>query len=143
MIGNGRQVEELMPIGQLSRLAECKVETIRYYESIGLLKPPIRSQGGHRYYGASAVKRLNFILRARKLGFPIDTIRTLLDLADGCPQGCSEVEKIALEHLQEVNGKIYDLLKIQSILEDMISHCQEGAMPECPLLETLYEGKPL
>ena len=85
----------LMTIGPLAERTGCKVETIRYYERIGLLPKPVRSQGGHRHYGGEALKRLNFILRARRLGFGLDAVRVLLNLADGHGESCGEVERLA------------------------------------------------
>ena len=131
--------QPLMPIGQLSRKTGCNIETIRYYERIGLLAEPVRSQGGHRHYREDDVKRLNFILRGRSLGFPIDAVRNLLSLADGQGGSCGEVEVLAAERLEDVQKKIGDLHRLEGILSEMVDRCREGTTPECPLVEGLFE----
>lgn len=129
----------LITIGVLSKRTGCKIETIRYYERIGLVPAPARSQGGHRHFGEAAVKRLTFILRARQLGFSLDTVRALLALADGEEQTCEEVQQIAAGHLQDVRAKQDDLRVMESVLADMVSRCAGGTTPECPLIEALFE----
>ena len=128
-----------MTIGAVSKRTGCKVETIRYYERIGLLPAPVRSVGGHRHYDHDALKRLNFILRARRLGFTLDTVRALLSLADGEGKSCAEVEGIAGSHLGEVRGKLDDLAAMERVLTDMVARCRGGTMPDCPLIEALFK----
>lgn len=125
-------------IGALARETGCKVETVRYYEHIGLLPPPPRSQGGHRQYDPTAVKRLNFIRRARHLGFTLDTVRALLALADGPRGSCAEVETIAARHLAEVRSKVADLRVLDRVLAGLVARCRGGDMEDCPLIEALY-----
>jgi len=127
-----------MTIGTVSRRTGCKVETIRYYERIGLLPPPVRTMGGHRNFDHEALKRLNFILRARRLGFTLDGVRALLSLADGEGGSCAEVAGIADEHLGEVREKLEDLAALERVLADMVARCRGGTMPECPLIEALF-----
>ncbi len=129
-----------MTIGTVSKRTGCKIETIRYYERVGLLFAPVRSSGGHRHYDHDALKRLNFILRARRLGFTLDTVRALLSLADGEGKSCAEVEGIAGDHLAEVRGKLEDLAALERVLTDMVDRCRGGTMPDCPLIEALFEG---
>ncbi len=132
-----------MSIGGLSKRTGCKVETIRYYERAGLLPVPARSQGGHRHYGETALKRLTFILRARQLGFSLDTVRTLLALADGEGRTCEEVHRITARHLQDVRAKQDDLKVMEKVLAEMVSRCADGTLPECPLIEELFDvGSP-
>jgi len=133
------EIKPLMAIGGLSKRTGCKVETIRYYEKIGLLSPPARSQGGHRHYSEQALKRLNFIRKGRALGFPLDGVRGLLALADGDEESCAEVERIAARHLSEVRDKIADLKTLEKVLKDMVARCGGGTPPSCPLIETLFE----
>ena len=85
-----------MPFGEISRRSQVKVPTIRYYEQIGLLPPPPRSEGNRRLYGSRDLRRLSFIRHARDLGFEIDAIRTLLTLQDNPNQPCAEADGIAL-----------------------------------------------
>ena len=129
-----------LTIGALGKRTGCKVETIRYYERIGLLPAPARSQGGHRHYGETTLKRLNFIRRARHLGFSLDTVRALLALADGEGETCEEVERIVSRHLKDVRVKRDDLAVMEGVLSEMVSRCAGGTMPDCPLIEALFEG---
>ena len=131
--------QPLMPIGVLSKRTGCKIETIRYYERIGLFPAQARSQGGHRHYNEKALKRLNFILRARQLGFSLDTVRALLGLADGEGRTCKDVERIASRHLRDVRAKQDDLAIMDEVLSEMVSRCAGGTKPECPLIEALFE----
>jgi len=128
-----------LTIGQLSRRTGCHIETIRYYEKIDLLLPPPRSEGGYRLYGEDHLKRLNFVRRSRELGFTLDEIRGLLRLVDGGDYTCLEVKAITLEHLDEVRRKISDLRVLEKVLEDMVSQCDDGRVPECPVIEALFQ----
>ena len=87
-----------LTIGTLSHRTGCNIETIRYYERVGLLPAPVRSPGGYRLYGSQHLKRLTFIRRARSLGFSIDEVRTLLKLADERKRPCGEVRVVAAAH---------------------------------------------
>jgi MerR family mercuric resistance operon transcriptional regulator len=127
-------------IGALSRRTGCPVETVRYYERIGLLPRPTRTAGGYRMYGEAAARRLAFVLRARSLGFSLPEVRTLLGLAEGREPSCAAVRDLAAAHLAEVQRKIQDLRRLGRILTDMVEACAEGRMPECPLIEALYHS---
>lgn len=123
-------------IGGLSRRTGVNIETIRYYEKIGLLPPPPRSAGGHRLYEAGHHNRLNFIRRSRELGFTLDEIRNLLGLVEG-GYTCGEVREAALAHLASVRGKISDLRRMERILADTAARCRGGAAPDCPIIDVL------
>ena len=127
----------LFPIGVLSRQSGVNIETVRYYERAGLLPKPARSLGGYRLYQAGDVERLNFIRRARDLGFSLDEVRRLLGLADGKSRSCQRVHDIAVEHLAEVQTKIADLRRMERVLGTMIKACARGTVPACPLLQVL------
>ncbi len=131
-----------LAIGALAKATGCKVETIRYYERIGLLAAPARSRGGHRHYGDEALKRLNFIRRARRLGFALDAVRALLAMADGEERNCAKAERIAAAHLDDVHAKIADLERMESVLAVMVAECAGGTTPECPVIEALYDSGP-
>ena len=131
---------EAFPIGVLSRQSGVNIETVRYYERVGLLPKPVRSQGGYRLYRAGDVERLGFIRRARDLGFSLDEVRRLLDLADQKSRSCRRVHDIAAEHLVEVRAKIADLRRMERVLGTMVTACAKGTMPDCPLLEALGES---
>ena len=126
-----------MNIGELARAAHTKAETIRYYERIGLLPAPPRTAGNYRDYSAAHVCRLGFVRRARDLGFSIEQIRALLDLADHKEQSCEAVDVIAREHLTEVRRKLADLAALGRELESLIGQCRHGTVAECRILEAL------
>ena len=127
-------------IGEAARRSGVKVETIRFYERSGILAPPPRTAGGHRVYGADAVKRLNFVRRARALGFTLDQVRGLLALADERETSCAEVERLARAQLDQVRGRIDDLRRMEGVLDEMVARCAGGTVPECPILEALFDA---
>jgi Cu(I)-responsive transcriptional regulator len=126
-----------MNIGELARAAVTKPETIRYYERIGLLPPPPRTAGNYRDYSAEDARRLVFTRRARHLGFSIEQIRALLNLADHKEQSCEAVDVIAREHLAEVKRKLASLTALRRELERLIGQCRHGTIAECRILEAL------
>ena len=130
-----------MKIGQLSQQAGCKIETIRYYEKIGLLPAPGRSDGGYRIYDDNHMRRLSFIRRSRELGFTIDEIRGLLSLVDGGSYTCRDVKNLTMEHVERIRGKIADLKKMEKTLSSIASQCAGDTTPECPIIDELYEAK--
>ena len=129
-----------LTIGGVSRETGCNIETIRYYERIGLLSDPPRSAGGHRLYNPEHVKRLTFIRRGRQLGFTLDQVRQLLSLVDGGVFTCEDVQRIALAHLDEVREKIADLERLEIALSSMAEQCSGGQVPECPVIDALFAG---
>ena len=126
-----------MRIGELGRATATKVETIRYYEQTGLLPAPERTSGNYRSYGEVHLVRLSFVRRARDLGFSIDQVRALLDLSDDRARDCSSVDRIATEHLREVDRKIADLSALRRELSALIASCDGGTVAECRILEAL------
>ena len=132
--------EECFAIGTLSGRSRVNIETIRYYERCGLLPKPERSAGGYRLYRSIDADRLCFIRRARALGFSLDEVRRLLDLADQKSRSCRRVHDIAIAHLAEVRAKIADLRRMERVLGTMVKTCAQGTMPACPLLETLAQA---
>lgn len=128
-------------IGGLSKHTGSNIETIRYYEKIGLLPAPPRTAGGHRIYGSDHAKRLGFIRRSRELGFALDEIRALLGLADGSEYDCGKVREITLHHLESVKEKIKDLRKLERTLTTVSNECEGGIAPSCPIIEALYSRR--
>ncbi|MEL0108338.1 MAG: helix-turn-helix domain-containing protein [Rhodospirillaceae bacterium] len=126
-----------LSIGELSKRTGCNIETIRFYEKIGILPSPPRTAGGHRVYGEDHLKRLTFVRRCRDLGFTLDEVRTFLELVDGQDYTCAQIEQITLEHLREVRQKISDLKKLERVLKEMASQCSGGTVPECPIIDAL------
>ena len=125
-------------IGTLSKRTGCNIETIRYYEKIGLLPAPPRSSGRRRLYTDTHRKRLTFIRRCRQLGFSLDEIRELLDLVDGGSYTCNEVRELTLNHADEMKRKITDLRRMEKVLRDITSKCSGGKVPDCPIIEALF-----
>jgi Cu(I)-responsive transcriptional regulator len=129
--------EEILTIGALARRTATKVETIRYYERIGLLPAPARTSGNYRAYGAEHLGRLSFVRRARDLGFSIGQVRELLGLADQRSRSCAGVDAIARQHLIEVERKIADLRAMHRELSTIIDRCGRGAIADCRIIEAL------
>ena len=126
-----------LAIGALSQRTGSRVETIRYYEHVGLLARPPRSPGGYRQYGREHLERLAFIRRARALGFSLDDVRRLLQLADERRRPCAEARAVAAMHLADVNAKIADLRRMARVLRETVGRCETGTGSECALIEAL------
>lgn len=126
-------------IGELSRRTGVKVPTIRYYEGVGLMPVPVRSEGKQRRYTAAEVSRLNFIRHARDLGFEVEAIRELLVLSAEPERPCAEVDAIARRHLAEVERRIGQLTALRAELQRMLDECCHGRMCECRVIETLAD----
>lgn len=127
----------MISIGVLAKRSGVLAETIRYYETEGLLRKPERSLGGYRLYDASDVERLSFIRQARDLGFKLDAVRRLLGLADRKVNTCDDVRELASAHLGEVRAKLADLRRMERVLSDLVRSCKGSTVPECLLLEAL------
>lgn len=128
---------ESITIGALSEITGVNIETIRYYEKIGLLPVPRRSEGRHRLYDRDLTQRLQFVRRSRELGFSIDEIKALLRLVDQGGLGCREAKGITERHLADIRGKISDLKRLERVLGRLAAACGANELPQCPLLETL------
>jgi len=126
-----------LAIGALSQRTGSRVETIRYYEHVGLLPRPPRSPGGYRQYGREHLDRLAFIRRARALGFSLDEVRRLLRLADERRRPCAEALAVAAAHLTDVRAKIADLRRMERVLRETVARCEAGTGSECALIEAL------
>ena len=125
-------------IGELARRSGCNVETVRYYERIGLLPTPARTAGGYRLYETADVRRLMFARRARELGFTLEGVRTLMALSTHSVRtACAEVRQLAANHLAEVRAKIADLQAIEGVLADAVQRYDTDELPGCPLIKTL------
>lgn len=126
-----------MQIGALAKATSTKVETVRYYEQIGLLPPPARTASNYRSYGSDHLSRLSFIRRARDLGFTLESVRELLALTDDRTRSCEAIDVIASAHLGEVDRKIADLTALRSELDRMIGGCRRGTVADCKIIEAL------
>jgi DNA-binding transcriptional MerR regulator len=127
-------------IGTLAKRTGVKVPTIRYYEQQGLMPTPPRTEGRQRRYGDGEVARLNFIRRARELGFEIEAIRDLLDMAIRPGQSCAQVDAIARRHLVEVENRLARLMALRTELTRMLDECGHGRVGDCRIIESLNES---
>ena len=123
--------------GQLASQTGCNIETIRYYENVGLMPPARRTANGYRIYGQANVQRLNFILRCRHLGLPLDGIRDLLSFVDDNTYTCADIKRRVEEHLRQVRARIAELETMRASLERLVSACTGEAAPSCAIIEEL------
>jgi DNA-binding transcriptional MerR regulator len=129
----------MLPIGALADQTGTNVETIRYYEKLGLVPKPQRTAGNQRRYPTGSVERLRFIRHARDLGFSLAAIRQLMDLSTRRGHSCDDVDAIAREHLGEVQRKIAMLRGLEDELAAMVEGCRRGTVAECRVIETLAD----
>lgn len=128
-----------MKIGELARVTAVKAETIRFYERIGLLPAPDRTESNYRDYCADDRERTVFIRNARRLGFEIADIRSLLGLAGQPGMDRGEVDRVATGHLEAVEQKIALLERLRSELRRMISQCRGGQISDCRIMNSLVD----
>ena len=128
-----------MPIGRLAKATGVKVPTIRFYEGIGLLPEPLRTESDRRVYDQTAVDRLAFIKHARQLGFTVEAIRSLLDLADHPDRPCEQANALAAAQLKTVEAKIRQLQALRKELRRMVATACEGQVSDCRVIEVLSD----
>lgn len=124
----------------LARLTGCNLETIRYYENIGIMPEPPRTSKNYRAYDDNHVARLRFVMRSRDLGFTLDEIRDLLGLVDGKAGTCADVQTLAKRHIASVRAKVADLRRIEKVLSETVSQCTGDDVPECAVIDALTEA---
>ena len=129
----------MLTIGDLSRQTGVKVPTIRFYEQIGLLPSPPRTEGNQRRYGKPEVERLNFIRHSRELGFEVEDIRELLDMAASPQASCHQADSIARNHLTEIDRRIASLTALRGELTRMVEECGHGRICDCRIIEVLAD----
>jgi DNA-binding transcriptional MerR regulator len=129
----------MFTIGSLGKRTGTKVQTIRYYEQIGLMPEPGRTEGGQRRYGDAELDRLSFIRHARQLGFPLDAIRELLALSDCPSRPCRDADAIARRQLKQVERRMARLEALRTELERMVDECSGGRTADCRVLEVLRD----
>ena len=127
-------------IGELSRKTGVHIETIRYYEREGILPTPMRSPAGRRIYSDEDVRRLNFIHKCRGLGFSLKEINSLLSLVDSGDFTCKEVHELTIHHAGQITEKIVDLKKMEGVLQAMAAQCNQGNVPQCPIIDSLFDA---
>jgi DNA-binding transcriptional MerR regulator len=126
-----------LSIGKLAAATGTRVETIRYYESIGLLAAPGRTAANYRTYLPDHLARLAFIRRARSLGFSLDLVKALVGLSDQRDEPCEAVDLIAREHLADIDRKLADLTTLRAELDRLIVQCGHGTISECRIIGSL------
>ena len=129
-----------MNIGQAARRSGLSTKMIRYYESIGLLKPATRSDSGYRLYQAQDLHNLAFIKRSRDLGFSLEEVGKLLTLWQDRQRASADVKALAMHHIDELNRRIEELVSLRDTLGELVSHCQGDDRPDCPNLKDLANG---
>jgi MerR family mercuric resistance operon transcriptional regulator len=130
-----------MKIGEAAALSGCHLETIRYYERIGLLPRTVRTNNGYRDYTAEDVDRMRFVIRGRDLGFSLDDIRSLLRLTANSRLSCVEADRVARQHLADVRARIAELRRMAKELERTIESCSGGSTGDCKIIGAL-KGAP-
>lgn len=126
-----------LSIGELARRTGVHIETIRYFEKVGLLAKPDRTEGGHRVFTDQHVRALSFIKRARELGFTPGEVRAILELGGPEEACCDEVREIAVHHLDQVRRKMADLERLERLLASTVERCSGGHVPDCPVIDML------
>ncbi|NMY37334.1 MULTISPECIES: Cu(I)-responsive transcriptional regulator [unclassified Pseudomonas] len=130
-----------MNIGQAARHSGLSAKMIRYYESIGLLKPAHRSDSGYRLYSDDDLHTLAFIKRSRDLGFSLEEVGKLLALWQDRQRASSDVKALARQHIDELNQKIVELTSLRDTLQELVDTCQGDHRPDCPILKGLASGR--
>jgi len=133
------QTSGALTIGALARQTGVKAPTIRFYESIGLLPRPDRTASDRRVYDRRAVQRLAFVRHARDLGFSVEAVRSLLELADHPDQSCADADRLAAEHLAEIERKIDQLQALRDELARVTAECARGRVADCRVIEVLSD----
>ena len=130
-----------MRTSQVARQSGVNVQTLRYYERRGLLQPPQSRPSGYRDYTSETVDIVRFVKRAQELGFSLDEVESLLDLADGGPANCEAAQELARQKLRDLDAKIAGLRAMQASLRRLVATCEKPRHErECPLLQALAGG---
>ena len=132
---------KMMTRGKVARLAGVSVETVRFYENMGLLEKPARTSSGYRIYSPEAVKRIRFIKRAKELGFTLAEIKELLSLRATSGKDCDRVRQKAEEKIEEITERIKALQNMKRVLQKLVKECaRKKPGSECAILDALEEG---
>jgi Cu(I)-responsive transcriptional regulator len=133
----GKTIGHDMTIGQAAKSSAVSAKMIRHYESIGLLPKAQRTQSGYRLYDESDVHTLRFIQRARSLGFPLETIRTLLALWRNRRRSSAQVKELSMRHVEDLERKITEMQAMVRSLKHLAHNCHGDERPDCPILDDL------
>lgn len=129
-----------MNIGEAARRTGLSAKMIRYYESIGLLKPASRTDSGYRLYSEDDLHSLTFIKRSRDLGFSLEEVAKLLMLWQDRQRASADVKALASEHIADLNRRIEELVSLRDTLSELVAHCHGDDRPDCPILKDLAAG---
>ncbi len=128
-----------MNIGEVAAAIGLPAKTIRYYESVGLIDPPARSEGNYRLYDERQVQTLRFIQHARQLGFSVKEVAALVALWRDRRRASADVRRLALRHLDEIDARIAELRRMRQTLQGLVERCHGDHRPDCPILDELAE----
>ena len=126
-----------LKIGDVARLSGVPTKTIRYYESVSLLREPDRADNGYRIYGQDTVRTLRFVRHARKLGFSLEEVRALLGLWQDRERPSREVKRLAQQRIEDIEVRIAELTRLREELSRLMVACHGDHRPECPILDAL------
>jgi MerR family transcriptional regulator, mercuric resistance operon regulatory protein len=129
--------------GKLAKQVNCNIETIRYYEKVGMLPTPTRGENGYRQYGNEHLKRLQFILRAKELGFSGDSIKNLMKITNNTSDFTrAQVKNLTEEHISDITQKIKDLQNLKKTLISLSNNCDGSneSAEHCPIINSIYDA---
>ncbi len=129
-----------MRIGELAAETGVKIETIRYYERVGILPAPGRTANNYRTYTRIHLTRLRFVRRVRALGFTLNEVRMLLAMIDGGDYTCAEVKTLGERHLADIRAKIAELRRMEDVMGQVVAQCSGARTPDCSMLESLLDS---
>ncbi len=127
----------LMTIGQLARQSNLTPRAIRYYEEVGLIQPPVRTESNYRLFDSESAERLRFISKCRALGFSLAEVRDLLGMMGDPEHTCAQVKQFTMHHLELVDAKLQQLMDVRRSLTKYLSRCTGQDISECPVLDFL------
>lgn len=133
-----------LTISEIAKGAGVNIETVRYYERVGLIEQPPRTKSGYRVFSPDVIQRIGFIKRSQELGFTLSEIAILLTMTESENNyGCREVREFTSTKIHEIESKIRDLQDIKGILQNLSSKCSNGGGPidDCPIIESLQQFK--
>jgi Cu(I)-responsive transcriptional regulator len=131
---------EVLTIGDASAASGVSAKMIRYYESIGLLRPATRTSSNYRTYDAKSVETLRFVASARHLGFSMDEIGRLLALWHDRARASADVKALAVKHIDELEARISQMTAMKATLEHLAARCHGDDRPDCPIIEGIAAG---
>lgn len=129
--------QPVLNIGAAARASGLSAKMIRYYEDIGLLPPPPRSDSGYRHYRRQDIDTLRFVHQARTLGFGLETIRALLSLWQDRQRSSADVKALALQQVADLDARISELTRMRDVIAQLAGQCHGDYRPECPILDEL------